>query len=343
MPVIINIMSIHTLENQPPLILSFTSRDRVQGDNSSFVSRPLNIPENKYDSVCLLQASIPRSFYNVPANRNTFILEEDGVESIVTLKPASYNVYNIQKALSDAMTLASTHGWIYTVTYPACSEPDTFHFTFTVTGNGGIQPKIIFNTQFSMDRQLGFDELSTNQFVGDVLESSNAVNMSFITRAFIVSDIIESAHQSVLEEVLNYADYGMSSLCYFQQQDVDINSRIFATTNTNSWSFSLVDSFGQIIDLNNIPWSFSVVLFQRQNIADLQKLEMQIKNELRSLDIAGLREGMVTEFKTGTTSKTTAPQAPVDLAEIIESVEPVFPYTIVGSSVVEEVNYDFEQ
>jgi hypothetical protein len=339
-------MSLHVgnENNQPPLILSFSSRDRVQGTNSSFVSRALNVPDNKFDSVCLLQASIPRSFYNVPKGRNTFILEENLVQTQVSLKPASYNVYNIQKILSDAMTSASSQGWIYTVTYPACNEPDTYKFTFKVTGNAGIQPKLIFNIAFSMDRQLGFNELSTNTFVGDELESANAVNMSYITRAFIVSDICQSANNSVLEEVLNYADYGLRAICYYQQQDPDLNSRVYATTNTNSWTFSLVDSFGQQIDLNGVPWAISVVLYQRQNLAELQKLEMQIQNELRQFDLQTLRQGMVTTLP----STSRVPQQPTaDTTSGVEvpftSTEQTFPVQILGSSVIQDVQFDFGQ
>lgn len=343
-------MSIHIANesNQPPLILSFSSRDRVQGTNSSYVSRALNIPDNKFDSVCLLQASIPRSFYNVPRGRNTFLLEENGIQSVVTITPATYNIYNIQKILGDAMTTASSQGWIYTVTYPACDEPDTYHFTFRVANNGGIQPKLIFNIAFSLDRQLGFDEISVNDFVGDELESKNAVNMSYITRAFIVSDICQSANNSVLEEVLNYADFGLRAICYYQQQDVDINSRIFATTNTNSWSFSLVDSFGQEIDLNGVPWAISVVLFQRQNIAELQKLEMQISNELRQFDLQTLRKGMVTTVKPSTQEAANSAEADTSMPNIndianLEQKEQTFPLQIIGSSVIKEVDFDFGQ
>lgn len=344
------IMSIHVANenNTPPLILSFSSRDRVSGTNSSYVSRALNVPDNNFDSVCLLQASIPRSFYNVSRGRNTFLLEENGIQTEVVIPPASYNIYNIQKVLGDAMTVASTQSWVYTVTYPAC-DGDTYHFTFTVSGNAGVQPKIIFNILFSMERQLGFDELSTNEFVGDKLESTNAVNMSFITRAFIVSDICQSANNSVLEEVLNYADYGLRSICYYQQQDVDINSRIFAKTNTNSWTFSLVDSFGQQIDLNGIPWAISVVLFQRENLAALQKLEMQIMNELRQFDLQALRENTVTKVSSSSASRsaepaqTAAPTTEIDLNNIANIEQPTFPLQIIGSSVIKQVDFDFGQ
>lgn len=173
--------------------------------------------------------------------------------------------------------------------------------------------------------------------------------MSFITRAFIVSDICQSANNSVLEEVLNYADYGLRSICYYQQQDVDINSRIFAKTNTNSWTFSLVDSFGQQIDLNGIPWAISVVLFQRENLAALQKLEMQIMNELRQFDLQALRENTVTKVSSSSASRsaepaqTAAPTTEIDLNNIANIEQPTFPLQIIGSSVIKQVDFDFGQ
>jgi hypothetical protein len=46
-----------------PVVISFNSKDRISGTNSNFVSTPIDIGINKFDSVCLVSASIPKSFY----------------------------------------------------------------------------------------------------------------------------------------------------------------------------------------------------------------------------------------------------------------------------------------
>ena len=55
--------------------------------------------------------------------------------------------------------------------YSTSSVGDTFKLTFTVSGNGGVQPRVSFNTN-SPFRQLGFLADSTKTFASNVLISS---------------------------------------------------------------------------------------------------------------------------------------------------------------------------
>ena len=71
----------------------------------------------------------------------------------------------------------------------------------------------------------------------------------------------------------------------YQQVSFDLNSRIYNRDNKNSWTFALVDSFGVEIDLNGIPWAFSLVLFQRNATHEIHKKDLLISNEERIFKI----------------------------------------------------------
>lgn len=294
-------MSLFDQSLSTPVVLSFNSKDRISGSNSSFISAPLDLGYNQYDSVALVQASIPRSFYNVPSSYRTFTLRELGVNYVVTMTAGSYNKINLATNLATRLTAASGNGWTYSVTYPSASQPDTFKYTFSVTGNTG-QPSLIFTD--SMFRQLGFEENTTYAFSANSLVSVNCINLAYISRAFIKSNVCINAQDDVLEEILNYGSYPMLSLAYFQQVSFDLNTRNYNPGNTNSWLFSLVDSFDQEIDLNGVPWSFSLVFYKRNDTHEVHKNELLIKNEERLFKISQEQEKIQNEAAGLTTGET---------------------------------------
>ena len=286
-------MSLFDQSISTPVVLSFNSKDRVSGSNSSFISAPTELGFNTYDSVALVQASIPRSFYNVPNSYRTFTLRELGVNYTITMTAGSYNKINLATNLATRLTAASGNGWTYSVTYPSASQPDTFKYTFSVTGNGVNQPSFIFTD--SMFRQLGFEENTTYAFTANSLVSVNCINLAYISRAFIKSNVCINAQDDILEEILNYGSYPMLSLAYFQQTTFDLNTRNYNPANTNSWLFSLVDSFDQEIDLNGVPWSFSLVFYKRNDTHEIHKNDLLIKNEERLFKISQEQEKIKNE------------------------------------------------
>lgn len=318
-------MSIFDASSTTPIILNFNSKDRIGGTNSSFISKPVGLGINKYDSVCLVQASIPRSFYNVPSLYNTFTLFEPvgSITITVTMSIASYSRTNFALVLATTLTsasLSSGNGYTYAVSYPSSSVGDTFKYTFSVTGNAGSQPQFIFTT--AMFRQMGFDENSTNTFVSSSLVSTNCINLSYVTRAYIKSNVCLNAQDSILEEILNYGSYPMLSLCYYQQVSIDLNTRLYNDTAINSWNFTLVDSFDQLIDLNGVPWSFSLVFYKRNDTHELHKSELMISNEERLYRTIREQEKVKTEIQNtgGDDSIITPPQGGVSSTML----QPVF-------------------
>jgi|694.fasta_scaffold07783_13 hypothetical protein len=302
-------MSIFDSSSTSPVVISFNSKDRVGGTNSNFLSKPVDLGINKYDSVCMVQASIPRTFYNVATNYNTFTLYEPTATKTITITitPASYNKINFATVLASTLTaasLASGNGWTYTCSYPASIVGDTFKYTFGVSGNA-TQPQFIFTS--NLNRQMGFEENTTYTFSANSLTSANCINLSYITRAFIKSNVCLNTQDGILEEILNYGSFPMLSLCYFQQLSFDLNTREFNTSSINSWSFSIVDSFDRLIDLNGIPWSFSLVFYKRNDTHELHKNELLISNEERLFKILQEQERVKSEIEQSSETTTTPP------------------------------------
>jgi hypothetical protein len=329
-------MSIYDASSTTPIVVSFNSKDRIGGSNSNFQSKPIDLGINKFDSIAVVAASIPRSFYNVPSSYRTFTLRELSVNYTVTLTTGSYNRNNLALVLSTALTSASGNGWTYTVTYPNTAlVGDTFKYTFTVSGNGVNQPSFIFTS--SMFRQLGFEENTTYAFTSNTLVSANCINLAYISRAFIKSNICLNAQDGVLEEILNYGSFPMLSLCYYQQTSFDLNTRIYNDSNTNSWNFTLVDSFNQEIDLNNIPWSFSLVYYKRNDTHEVHKNELMITNEERIFRLGKEQEKIKQQLEMGELTEpppTLAQISPAYTSASSTMLQPVFeqqPYGMSGT------------
>jgi hypothetical protein len=313
-------MSIFDNSSTQPVVISLNSKDRVGGENSNFISKAIDLGINKYDSVCLVQASIPRSFYNVATNFNTFTLREPAplLRTItITMPVGSYNKINFASVLATTLTaasLASGNSWTYAVSYPSALVGDTFKYTFSVSGNGVNQPSFILTT--NMNRQLGFEENTTYAFVSNSLVSVNCINLSYITRAFIKSNVCLNAQDGILEEVLNYGSFPMLSLCYYQQLSFDLNTRSYNSSSSNSWNFALVDSFDRLIDLNGIPWSFSLVFYKRNDTHQIHKNELMITNEERLFKVLQEQEKVKEEI-TKTTEKPTEIPLPLQSLPVI--------------------------
>jgi len=326
-------MSLYDSTITPPLVINFNSKDRVQGSNSSFTSEPVDLGNNQFDSVCLVQASLPKSFYNMPSGFNTFTLKENTTSVTVTIPVGSYTRINLQSVLATKLTAISPNALTYTVSYPVSTVADTFHYTFTVNSSV-ITVQFIFAST-SPFRQLGF-EISTNTFTAGVgsstLESVNSLNLSYILRAFIKTNLVSDATDGILEEVLNFGSYPSSSVVHYQQYNFDMNTRKYNRSITNSWLFSIVDAFDQLIDLNGIPWAFSVVFYQRNKTHELQKTELMINNEERLFKIEQEQKRIEEELaiKTQTTSEPTisttssSPQAITDFTQLY----PIVPFGI---------------
>jgi hypothetical protein len=323
-------MSLFDSQNSSPQIVSFNSKDRVSGTNSDFVSSPVDLGLNRFDSVALLQASIPKSYYNMPSGYNTFTLTEKTVSTTITIPVGSYNKINLASVLSTLLTAGSVtlgNNWIYAVTNPSPTVADTFKFTFTVSGNGLFQPTITMLST-SPFRQLGFEQSTSYPFVANVLTSVNAINLAYVLRMFIKSNISDTATDGILDEILSVGSFAPQSVLFYQQYNIDLNTKTFNKTNVNSWNFSITDSYNQLLDFNGISWAFTLVFYQRNVTHELHKNELMITNEQRLFSVEQSQRRLIESIKNPVESvneRTQSQPTEEPLKKEENNLEPIFP------------------
>jgi hypothetical protein len=334
-------MSIFDSQNSAPQVVSFNSKDRVSGTNSDFLSIPVDLGLNRFDSVALLQASIPKSYYNMPNAYNTFTLTEKGVDTTITIPIGSYNKINLASVLSILLTAGSVtlgNNWTYLVTNPIPTQADTFKFTFTVSGNGLFQPTITM-TSVSPFRQMGLEQSASYPFVANSLVSVNAINLAYVLRMFIKSNISDTATDGVLDEILNVGSFAPQSVLFYQQYNIDLNTKFFNKTNFNSWNFSITDSYGQLIDFNGISWAFTLVFYQRNVTHELHKNELMITNEQRIFSIEQTQRKLIESVKNSNQEKEEdkSPEKTTEgeLGKVETNLEPIYP--IMANYVIPEL------
>lgn len=333
-------MTIYDDSATSPVIINFNSEERIAGENSYFTSTPINLGINTYDSVAIIQAQIPRTFYNIPANNNTFTIVQNGAPLTVELTAGTYNKYNLLTELQTKLTAAGSGvGRSFVVTYP--SNPDKYKYVFTYTGGTGAVSFVFTNSLYA---QLGFNKNSTNTFTGGSLTSTNCINLSFINKVFIRSDIVSGGNDDILMEIMSYGSCPMLSLCYYQQQILEANIKTFSNTTLNSWRFSLTDIDGNIVDLNGIGWSFALLFFQRSDTHQLFKNELLMNNEERLFRIQQQQQKIKStieedvkekETETDTTNDTNEPpinNSNTDISTEENKNEPLYPVLPFGSS-----------
>jgi len=325
--------------NTSPLIINFNSDERSAGTNSNFLSIPQNLGLNDYDSVALIQASIPRSFYNIPPN-SSFTVIQNGTPIQCSIPVGSYNKYTLRSTLQTTLNTI-TDGRVYSVVYN--TSPDLFKYEFSFTGGtGGVS----FVFASSLYKQLGFNRNSTNTFSTTTLKtltSTNCINLSLYNKCYIKSNIIQDSNDDILIEIFSYGSFPMLAYCYFSPPILESNIKVFNSNNINSWNFSICDVDGFLIDLNEISWGVSVMLFKKNILDDLQKNELNIINQERLYNIALEKEKIMNSLQDNKDDDKKIEDDKDDkkvdptLKENINLLEPLYPYTIMGASIIKDL------
>jgi hypothetical protein len=245
----------------------------------------------------------------MPSGYNTLVLSETYLAitetRIITIPAGNYTRINLQSTLETLLTNNSPDGLVYTISYPTATEADTFRYTFAVNANNAYEISLTFSAN-SPWRQLGFD-VGTYTFTNVSVSSSelvsvNSLNLSYILRAFIKTNLVANATDSILEELLNFGSFPSSSVMSYQQFNFDMNTRRYNPSIKNAWSFALVDSFGIEIDLNGIPWAFSVVFYQRNKTHEVHLQDLKIQNEDRIFKLQQEQERLRQELQLNLTT-----------------------------------------
>ncbi|KYQ88908.1 hypothetical protein DLAC_11815 [Tieghemostelium lacteum] len=95
------------------------------GTNSKFQYSVTFYPQDKFDRVAVLQATIPKSFYTVRRNLNTFTLTEGLDEVVITIPIGNYSRKSLQDTLQTILNESSPHNISYSIFWPTSKQPNT--------------------------------------------------------------------------------------------------------------------------------------------------------------------------------------------------------------------------
>lgn len=254
-------------------IIYVNSRNKQEGSTHEDFSISLDIDLSKhYDRVCMLSASIPKSFYIVQSN-DYFILDEGGLQANITISAGNYTRNSLASSLQTALNTASPNNYSYTVNYRQIQTSyDDGKFYFTTDG---IDCSFIFNT--TMYEVLGFEPNETYNFSAGTLTSSNVVNLQKENVIYIKSDIVDE-QDGILQHV-----YGNSNASYshiiFENSHVLETSKKFRGRNNNIsvYNFMIVNENGVKLQLNGVNWVCVLMLYKSDNINDVWRKYIEYK------------------------------------------------------------------
>lgn len=225
--------------------------------------------EHDFDHVCVLSASIPKSWYLIQKDYNTFTLTEllqtGGTSSVVITLPAgNYNVNTFMLAVKTALNAASPNHWTYDITFANLIGK----YTFTVKDTEGKTPtnQPSFAVSDNVNEQLGFPANQTAVFVNGSLTSQNVVTFEHEPTLFLHSSLVGLDHATnVLQHFFSHGqDY--SSITW-NATDVEASSK--KISQTQSASFALTDENGHEVDLNGLNIVLVLLFWKKDDIFDM--------------------------------------------------------------------------
>jgi hypothetical protein len=92
-----------------------------------------------------------------------------------------------------------------------------------------------------------------------------------------------SSDQSILQEVLQA--FPDNSFIYYENVNVDINSKQFTGNTNTSFTFLITDRFGDPIDTHGVNVMMSLLLYEKNNTDEIHKKELEIKSVERLLAV----------------------------------------------------------
>jgi hypothetical protein len=253
------------------------SRNRIDGTSTNFQYK-LDLPSgNDYNAIACISATIPKTYYTIKQGQNEFVVSEGGPSRFVTFPPGNYSsstFITICKGLLNAGGV----GWVYDITVGTL--PITNKFTWTVTGNAGVQPIFLFNDD-RMHEIMGFNQDVAIQFAADSLTSTNVFNIQHTRYITLKSNIAHNVgnhgpDSSILATISTQNVPDGNSIIY-EMNDILDGQRFIANNGSNNFAFSLYDDHDRILDLNGIDFKFKLVMWKHNKFFELAINEIENK------------------------------------------------------------------
>jgi hypothetical protein len=246
---------------------------RLSGDHNNFSYQIQLPPNNEFTHCCLLSAVIPKSYYLVQNNYNTFILRENSVNTTITVPIGNYSATSFRTVVQSLLNANSSQAWTYTITYPNISNSaNTGKYIYNCIGGN---PSFIFNDN-GLYEQFGFDANTTNTFINGSLTSKDVVKMQVEDTLYLHSDIASNGKDDILNEIFVAGSADYSSIKY-QCPDVDSYSKELQTNTSNIYSFAITNEDGVLMDLNGLNIVLTLMVYKKENINEMIKNYIKYK------------------------------------------------------------------
>lgn len=237
------------------------SANRVSGTPSNFQYLFDIDPSIDFSHVCLISASIPKTFYGVPAG-SYFVLTENG-STVNILPPAgNYSRNSFALVVKDLLNNNSPNGWVYNITFSNINRVgDNGKYTFSVSENAGIQPSFTIND--TLDKQMGFS-IGTHNFTAQgpsgILVSENVCNLNPENVLVLHSSMVNERNghlKAIMSSGTNSYDY-----IIFENKTIHETAKKMVRSKNNVYTFTLTDSNNQLIELNGNELVFTIIIFR---------------------------------------------------------------------------------
>ena len=275
-------MSLSAKIDTPSFLLN--SRNREEGTNTSFSFKLELKLGNDYNLVALTSATIPKTWNTINITNNTFVLDENGPTANIVIPTGNYNVCNFPKILSDLLNTASPNSWKYTVSYPdPFIQADTGKFTYNVSENSSVQPSFIF-TSTGLDEIMGFEDNSTNLFVGDTLDSQLTINMQhtrFVTiKSSISNNFGNTDSDSAILARIPVEDIPDMGIVHYTLINVQDQAKAISNNRSNLYTFSLHDDRDREL-IMDAEWMLQLFCWEHNRAAAVQidRITAQVEKE----------------------------------------------------------------
>lgn len=259
------------------IFFDIISKDRISGTDGNFTCR-IDIPKDKpYDHVCLLSSTIPKTFYLISEGSNTFILREDAKEITISVPPANYDRRKFRAVVEDLLNKNSPNSWVYTITYPGATDPDTGLFTYTCSIPDRSYLIMPERKLSHLHEQFGFDAGSVNVFAGGKLVSNNVIKFVINDFIFIRSNICQNENGNVLHGV-GSASTPSFSVVNHHCPEMSSYAKKLSPGASNMYYFSITDEYGKPIDFRGGTVILQLVVYVSEKVYDVVKQAVGLYN-----------------------------------------------------------------
>lgn len=263
----------------PTRIIDINSDNRTSGSNSNFTVQLPNL-DQRYDRVSLVSASIPKTYYNVSAPYNTFILTEGVQTRIITVPVGNYS-FNSFASVVQSLLIANSFNSIAYVCIPNLSLGK-----LQISSNNIIITTLTFPASSNLYKNFGVNYISSNSFNSATPFISLNVCIFTINVIMINSSIVKSVSSvntasNLLSMLGVNSSLPFSSITYENTSPIDNSRECQISSNA---SFVITDRDGTELDLNGIPCNLTLMIFKYDNTNEVIRKDLAFRHAEKILN-----------------------------------------------------------